>query len=106
MRIKYLYLVLAILGALLPLAQFVPWVLVYGFNISLFFGELFANNISAFFGLDVIISAIVLIVFILVDSKRLAVSHAWLSIVATLCIGVSCGLPLYLYMREGKNRAL
>lgn len=102
MSIKHLYLGLCLVGAIAPLSQFLPWFMVHGLDLELFFSELFSTRISAFFGLDVIISAIVLIIFVLVDSKRLAVSNAWLAIVATLCVGVSLGLPLYLYMREQK----
>ena len=41
--------------------------------VTLFFRELFANRISAFFAMDVIVSAIVLIWFIQSEGKRLRV---------------------------------
>jgi hypothetical protein len=49
----------------------VPWLLKHGLDFSLFFGELFANRLSSFFAFDVIVSAIVLIVFICSEGKRL-----------------------------------
>ena len=103
MRLTQLYLALCFIGVAAPLSQFIPWVMEHGFNIGLLITELFSTRIGAFFGLDVIVSAVVLIVFILHDSKKSAISNGWLAILATLSIGVSLGLPLYLYMRERNN---
>ena len=61
MKARHFYLVCCVLGLVLPYSQFVPWLLEHGFNLGLFFRELFANRISAFFAMDVIVSAIVLI---------------------------------------------
>ena len=97
---KYLFLALFILGAVVPYLSFVPWVMDHGFDISRMVEELFANRISAFFGLDVIVSAVVLWVFIAIESPRAGVRHAWTAVVASLAIGVSAGLPLFLYLRE------
>jgi len=69
-------------------------------NLTLFFRELFANRISAFFAMDVIISAIVLIWFIQSESKRLRVGLLWLPTLGTLVVGVSFGFPLFLFLRQ------
>jgi predicted membrane-bound spermidine synthase len=61
---------------------------------------LFATRIGAFFGLDVVVSAIALFVFIATEGRRLAMLLLWLSIIATLLVGVSLGLPLFLYFRQ------
>ena len=74
----------------------------HGFAAELFVRELFANRISAFFGMDVIVSAVVLFVFVGVERRRLGIQHWWLPLAATLLVGVSLGLPLFLYLREGK----
>jgi hypothetical protein len=71
-----------------------------GLNLSLLVHELFANPISAFFGVDVIVSAIALCVFVRVDGGRFGARARWLPIVATLLVGVSLGLPLFLYLRQ------
>jgi len=94
------YLVLAVAGCVLPYSQFLPWVADHGLNLPLLLRELFASRIGGFFGLDVVISAVVLIGFIRVEGARAAVGHRWLPTLATLLVGVSCGLPLFLYMRE------
>jgi hypothetical protein len=64
MKARHFYLICCVLGLLLPYSQFVPWLLEHGLNFALFCRELFANRISAFFAMDVIVSAIVLIWFI------------------------------------------
>jgi hypothetical protein len=100
MKLKTLYLLLCVLGAALPYWQFVPWVMTNGLHMSLFFHELFANRISAFFGMDVIVSAVVLVVFMRVESSRLGIRKRWLPVLALLLVGVSLALPMFLYMRE------
>jgi hypothetical protein len=100
MKPKTIYLALCFVGALLPYWQFVPWVMQHGLNLSLLVRELFVNRISAFFGMDVLVSAVVLIVFMRVESTRLSVSRRWLPVLAVLTVGVSLALPMFLYMRE------
>ena len=74
MKARHFYLVCCVLGLLLPYSQFVPWLLEHGLNVTLLFRELFANRISAFFAMDVIVSAIVLLWFIQSEGKRLRVA--------------------------------
>ncbi len=100
MKIKHFYLILAIFGLIFPYAQFVPWLLENGLDINLLFEQLFANRISAFFGWDVVIAAVVVLVFATVDGRKNNVPYWWLAIVGTLSVGVSFGLPLYLFLRE------
>jgi hypothetical protein len=100
MKLKTLYLLLCVPGAALPYWQFVPWVMANGLHMSHFFRELFANRISAFFGMDVIVSAVVLVVFMRVESSRLGIRRRWLPVLALLLVGVSLALPMFLYMRE------
>ncbi len=102
MKLKIIYLSLCVLGAVLPYWQFVPWVMAHGLQTSLFFRELFANRISAFFGMDVIVSAIVVVVFTRAESARLGIRRRWLPVLTVITVGVSLGLPMFLYMRELK----
>jgi uncharacterized protein DUF2834 len=98
---KIIYLALCILGIALPYSQFVPWVLEHhGIQLRLFFRELFANRISGFFGLDVFVSAVALIGFIRAEGARLKMRALWAPILSVLLVGVSLGLPLFLYQRE------
>jgi len=100
MKRRHRYLALAILGILLPYWQFVPWLFEHGLDLSLFFRELFANRIGAFFAMDVLVSAIVLIIFVQVEGRRLGIRGLWVPMVGTLLVGVSLGLPLFLCLRQ------
>ena len=101
MNRKTIYLVFCALGIVLPYSQFVPWIIAqHGVPMGLFVRELFANRIGGFFGLDVLVSAIVLIFFVRREGKSLGVRHGWLPVVGILTVGVSLGLPLFLYLRE------
>lgn len=98
---KAAYLVFCVLGIALPYSQFLPWVVAHhGVPLGLFLHELFANRIGAFFGMDVLVSAVVVIFFVRREGKRLGVTHLWLPVVGTLTVGVSLGFPLFLYLRE------
>jgi hypothetical protein len=102
MKLKTLYHILCVLGIVLPYWQFLPWVAQNGLHMPLFFHELFANRVSAFFGMDVLVSAAVLVVFMRTESLRLGIPGRWLPVLALLLVGVSLALPLFLYMRERK----
>ncbi len=106
MKPKTIYLALCFVGALLPYWQFVPWVMQNGLSLPLFVRELFANRISAFFGMDVLVSAVVLVVFMRIESARLDIRRRWLPVLALLTVGVSLGLPMFLYMRESRMEQL
>jgi hypothetical protein len=100
MKARHFYLVCCVLGLLLPYSQFGPWLLEHGLNVTLFCRELFANRISSFFAMDVIVSAIVLLWFIQSEGRRLRVGLLWLPTIGTLIVGVSFGLPLFLFLRQ------
>ena len=100
MKTRHFYLACCVLGLLLPYSQFLPWLSEHGLDLALFVRELFVNRISAFFAMDVIVSAIVLIWFIQSEGKRLRVRLLWLPTVGTLLAGVSFGFPLFLFLRQ------
>jgi hypothetical protein len=100
MRVRPGYIALCVLGVVLPYSQFIPFLQQHGLDLRLLIQLLFANRIAAFFGLDVIVSSIVLWVMVLVDSRRNQVPHVWAPLLGNLLVGVSLGLPLWLYLRE------
>ncbi len=99
---KWLYLIAAILGTILPLSQFIPFLMAYGFDLPLFFRQLFQNHVSGFFGMDVIVSSLVLWLFVFSEGRRRGMSNLWLYVVCNLAVGVSLALPLFLFFRERK----
>lgn len=64
MKPRHLCLIFCALGLVLAYSQFVPLVSDHALNLTLFLRELFANRSSAFFAVDVIVSAIVLIILV------------------------------------------
>lgn len=100
MKLKTVYLLLCVVGTVLPYSQLIPFLSANGLNIPLLVDQMFANRVAGFFGLDVIVSSIVLWVFVFYEGRRNGIKHLWAPIVANLAVGVSLGLPLFLYMRE------
>jgi len=100
MKPKTVYLILCVAGVVLPYWQFIPWFAAHGLNLRLFLQQLFANRIGGFFGMDVFVSAVALLVFVRFEGRRSHVPGRWLPLVAVLAVGVSLGLPLFLYLRE------
>jgi hypothetical protein len=102
MKPRHFYLLCCILGFVIPYVPFVRWLVENGFQPTLFVQQMFANRISTFFVLDVLISAVVLLRFAASEDRRLSMKNRWLVLLSVLFVGVSLGLPLFLYMREGQ----
>ena len=100
MKPKVVYVLLCIAGTALPYSQLVPFLREHGLDVPLLFRELFANRISAFFAWDVIVSSLVLWTFLALEGRRAGVKHLWAPLVASVTVGVSLALPLFLYLRE------
>src|SRR4051812_9849508 len=100
MRLRHAYLALALFGTILPYWKFLPWIREHGLDLMLLTRELFSTRIGAFFGLDVIVSALAVFVFVVTEGRRLGLRRLWLPIGATCLVGVSLGLPLFLYFRQ------
>jgi len=100
MKMRYLYAGLCVAGAVLPWWELLPWTLEHGLNLPLLLRALFANAVSSAFAIDLIITAVVVCCLILLEGARAGVRHLWAPILGAFLIGVSFGLPLFLYMRE------
>ncbi|MEO1433536.1 MAG: DUF2834 domain-containing protein [Cyanobacteria bacterium J06633_8] len=100
---KSLYLALVIIGSIAPWILALKFFSENGFSIELLIQQEFSNYAAAAFGTDLLISALVFLCFTFFELKRLGLSRSRLIIyiAATFGIGLSCGLPLFLYFREG-----
>jgi len=97
--LRMTYLALAVWGAVHPMYWFVTWFRENGWSLA---GMIEAWNVNAATtGLvwDLTIAAIALTVFIIAEVIARRNWVALVAIPATYCIGVSCGLPLYLFLR-------
>jgi hypothetical protein len=94
--VKNVYLCLAIVGAVVPYVFFVMFFLAHGIDVPVFLLALFSNGASAGFTADLLISSLVFWLFMFSQGE----SRAWIYILVNLTIGLSCALPLYLYVNE------
>ena len=97
---KKIYLLLCVLGVVLPYSQLVGWIRVNGLNTGFFFRLLFANGVSSACALDVLATSVVLVVFVLLEGQRVGVRFLWLPLLGLLALGVPFSLPMFLYLRE------
>jgi hypothetical protein len=99
-KLKHLYLGLCIIGTVLPYSQLIPWILEHRLRLPLLVGQIATSRVSASGWLDVLVSAVTLLVFILTDGRRNKIRGLWAAVLGTLTVGVSLGLPLFLLLRE------
>lgn len=101
-RHVWVYAVLLALGTIIPLLRILPWLVDHGIDIELFIDELFANPVSSFFALDVIMAVITLVVLAFLDRELSSRQRVAVGLVSLL--GASVGLPAYLLLRELNRR--
>ncbi|QFT58954.1 hypothetical protein FIU94_08960 [Sulfitobacter sp. THAF37] len=102
--LRMTYLALAVWGAVHPMYYFVTWFQANGWDLMAMVEAWHANAASSGLVWDLTIAAITLTLWILAE---VAVRRNWtglIAIPATFCIGVSCGLPLYLFLRTAPVR--
>lgn len=96
---KYVYLALAVLGTVVPYAFFISHFQSEGLGLGTFVRAAFTNGASGGMGADLLISSVVFWVWL----ARNKVEKAWVFVGLNLAIGLSCALPLCLYLREGRK---
>lgn len=87
------------------MAYFIQWFNENTYDIMAMVDAWHVNAATSGLVWDLTIAAVALTVWIIWES---ASSKDWLRLIAipaTFCIGVSCGLPLYLFMRLRKSNA-
>ncbi|MCR8548796.1 DUF2834 domain-containing protein [Salipiger sp. P9] len=100
LRLRHLWLALALWGAVHPMIWLVTWLSQTGWSLRGMVDAWFGNAAVTGLTWDLLISALVLVLWILAE---VAVRRNWgalWAIPATCLIGVSCGLPLYLWFRS------
>ena len=97
---KKIYLFRCILGVVLPYSQLIPWIKENGLNTGFFFHVLFVNGVSGACVLDVLVTSAIVVVFILLEGKRLGMRLLWLPLAGLPALGVPFALPMFLYLRE------
>jgi hypothetical protein len=99
MKSSSIYLALSIVGAILPWLFVANYLLAPDASMTSFIASVFANSVSTAVAMALIFSALVFFVFAFREGKRVGMQHIWAIIPATLLVGLSFGLPLFLYRR-------
>ncbi len=99
---RIIYLAFAIIGAILPMFYFVRWFNDNTWSLTAMGAAWNVNDATTGLTYDLTIAAVALTVFIIVESRVRRDRLSLIAIPATFCIGVSCGLPLYLFLRTRK----
>ncbi len=97
--LRMIYLALAVWGAIHPMSWFIAWFNENGYSLAGMVEAWHVNAATSGLVWDLTIAAIALTVWICAETW---VRKNWIALVAipaTFCIGVSCGLPLYLFLR-------
>lgn len=95
---KNLYLVLAVLGAVMPYLFFLDHFGQHGFALPTFLAAAFATPAASGFAADLFIASFAFWAYAF--SRRADGPNPWPFVAINLLIGLSCALPGYLYVRE------
>ncbi|MCR9113791.1 MAG: DUF2834 domain-containing protein [Rhodobacteraceae bacterium] len=96
---KYVFLALAVWGSIHPMAYFIQWFNANGYDLMAMVDAWHVNAATSGLVWDLTIAAVALTLWVIWEAVQ---KRDWLRLIAipaTFCIGVSCGLPLYLYLR-------
>ena len=99
--LRMIYLGLAVWGAVHPIYWFVTYMNDTGTGLGGMIDAWYVNASTTGLTWDLTISAIALSVAVVALAVTRGMWWALLVIPATFGIGVSCGLPLYLFLRSG-----
>jgi hypothetical protein len=100
---RWLFAALALWGAIHPMYYFVQWFQANGYDIMAMVDAWHANTASSGLVWDLTIAAIALTVWVIYETLQTRQFIRLIAIPATFCIGVSCGLPLYIFIRMSKS---
>lgn len=103
MALRLIYLALAVVGAILPMSYFLGWLSANAWSLGGMIDAWHANAATSGLVWDLTIAAVALTVWIVAEAVR---RRDWLLLVSapvTFGIGVSCGLPLHLFLRDRRR---
>jgi hypothetical protein len=97
---RILYLILAVAGAILPMVYFVRWFDENGWSPGGMVAAWNVNDAATGLVWDLTIAALALTVFVIAECVVRRDRLSLVAIPATYLVGLSCGLPLYLFLRS------
>ena len=97
---RNVWLALAVWGTIHPMYYFISWFQANTWDIMAMVDAWHANAATSGLVWDLTVAAVTLTVWVIYESMSTRNFLSLLAIPATFMIGVSCGLPLYLYLRS------
>ncbi|MDG1532337.1 MAG: DUF2834 domain-containing protein [Paracoccaceae bacterium] len=97
--LHWIFLGLTVVGSVLPMWHLILWINLNGLDVSALWHAVFINSATTGLMFDLTISAITLTVWIISETYVRKNWVALWAIPATFLVGVSCGLPLFLFLR-------
>lgn len=94
--LRLLCIILAVIGIVLPYSAFLPFLFEHGLNLPLFVEQAAATRIALFAWLDVLVTAVTLLV-VTFGGGIVTIRQALIVTLFTCAAGSSAGLPLFFY---------
>jgi len=100
--LAWLYLALAVAGGVLPWLANVDYMRQYGsaFDIRLFVQLANANPAAQSLSRDLLVGASAITIWMVIESRRLAMRHLWLVLLSSVTIAFAFAAPFFLFLRE------
>ncbi|HMO06135.1 MAG TPA: DUF2834 domain-containing protein [Paracoccaceae bacterium] len=98
--LRWAYLALAVWGAVHPMYWFIRHMRETGTGLSGLIDAWYVNASTTGLTWDLTIAAVALAVWAVAEARARRDAVLYAAIPATFCIGVSCGLPLMLFLRS------
>lgn len=102
---KTIYLILTIVGFILPYYFVFKFYTANEMTTSAALAQLVSTDWGALFVADLTVSVFAAWTFIYNEAKRLKMNYWWVYPIATMMVGLSFALPLFLYFRERQLEA-
>ena len=92
---------LTFLGALVPWYYNLQFIEINsGFSMERFIAQGFVNSASSSLSVDLGMSALAGVGFMIIEGRRLSMRFVWLYVISACLIAFAFAFPLFLYMRE------
>jgi hypothetical protein len=100
--LQWLYLALAVAGAVLPWMANLEFIRVSDgpFDLGLFVTMANANPAARSLSRDLLIGASAFTIWMVTEARRLRIRGLWLALLCSVTLAFACGAPLFLFLRE------
>lgn len=101
-RIQWLYLALAVAGAILPWMANLEFIRISDgpFDLGLFIRMANSNPASQSLSRDLLIGATAFTIWMVNEARRMNIRGLWLALLCSVTLAFACGAPLFLFLRE------